>query len=380
MFPVKKHIRLSVVLAVVALSVNLTVSARDYINIVGSSTVYPFAKIVAERFAESTNFKAPEIESTGSGNGLALFCSGVGSPYPDIANSSRRIKLTELKNCVNNGVDEIIEVLVGYDGIVLADITGSFHYSLNRMEIFSALAKEVPNPDGCDLEGNPEPHKTCLIANPYKTWKQVNPALPDIKIKVFGPPLDSGTRDAFTELALEGGCRHIDWIADMRSRYKAAQKENNQSLHKYLKKQYKTICHTIREDGHYVEAGENDDMIIKKLLSEPNALGVFGYSFLDHNKGRLQGTSIEGTEPTFNTIANKSYPISRPLYFYFKKAHVNTVPGLRQYVAEFTSEAAWGSKGYLTTEGLIPLSKGQRMEHAYRAANLMNITASDFPY
>jgi phosphate transport system substrate-binding protein len=313
-------------------------ASRDYISIVGSSTVYPFATVVAERFGKTTPNPTPKIESTGSGGGMKLFCSGVGTGHPDITNASRRMKKSEFKKCQAAGVTDIVEVLIGFDGIVLANSVKTKQISLTRKDIFLALAKNVPAPKSMQDQFTTS---QTLVANPYKTWKEVNPALPNVKIEVLGPPPTSGTRDAFAELALEGGCKKIKWI-------KAMKKQD--------KKAYKALCHTIREDGHYIEAGENDNLIVQKLDANPNALGVFGFSFLDQNADKVQGSLIEGQAPSFDTIADKSYPISRPLYFYVKKAHVGVVPGIEGYLAEFTSEKAWGGEGYLAEKGMIPLS------------------------
>ena len=306
-------------------------SARDYISIVGSSTVYPFATVVAEQFGKTTKFKTPTIESTGSGGGLKLFCAGVGVEHPDITNASRAIKSSECKTCFDNGVKEIIEVKVGYDGIVVANSKKAPAMKLSRKDIFLALAKDVPDPKGGEK----------LVPNPYKTWKDVNPSLPAKKISVLGPPPTSGTRDAFVELAMEGGAKKFAWI-------KAMKKKD--------KKKYKAICHTVREDGAYVEAGENDNLIVQKLEKNPNALGVFGFSFLEENADKIQGSMIDGMEPEFESIASGDYPVSRPLYFYIKNAHVGVVPGIKEFAAEFLSEDASGEEGYLVDKGLIPLS------------------------
>ncbi len=317
--------------------------ARDQIRIVGSSTVFPFSTAVAERFGKTTDFKTPVVEATGSGGGLKLFCAGVGVQHPDITNSSRRIKASEVKMCAGNGVAEIVEVKIGYDGIVIANSKKSPQYELTLKDLFLALAKDVP-----DGEGK-------LIPNPYKTWKDVNPDLPAAKIEVLGPPPTSGTRDAFVELALEGGCKRFDWI---------------KALSKSDKNQYKAICHTIREDGAYVEAGENDNLIVQKLEANPDALGVFGFSFLDQNSDKVQGSKIEGVEPEFDLIAEGEYPVSRPLYFYVKKAHVGVIPGMAEFLAEFTSDKAWGEEGYLTDKGLIPMPDDERKEWTARAMGL----------
>ena len=314
-------------------------AARDYISIVGSSTVYPFATVVAERFGKTTRFKTPKVEATGSGGGLKLFCAGIGAEHPDITNASRRIKKSEYDRCLNNGVSEIVEVKIGYDGIAVANAKKAPRLSLRLRDLFLALAKEVPDPAGGER----------LVKNPYRTWKAVNPKLPDQKIEVLGPPPTSGTRDAFVELALEGGCKTFPWIAAMKKKDQSA---------------YKRICHTIREDGAYIEAGENDNLIVQKLTANPKALGIFGFSFLDQNLDRVQGSIIEGVTPDFESIADGRYPISRPLYFYVKKAHVEMIPGMRAFIAEFTSERAWGDDGYLSDRGLIPMPTPERRRFA----------------
>jgi len=318
------------------ISTSSSAAGRDYIEIVGSSTVYPFATVVAETFGKKTRFKTPKIESTGSGGGLKLFCSGNGIDTPDITNASRRIKKTEVELCAKNGVNNITEVQVGFDGIAIANAKSGAEFNLSRKEIFLALAKEIPG----EKEGE-------LIKNPNMTWKDVNPDLPDTEIEVLGPPPTSGTRDAFAELALEGGCKKIDWIKAMK---------------KTDKKKYKSICHTVREDGKYIEAGENDNLIVQKLEKNPDALGVFGFSFLDQNSDKVKGAKIDGVEITFENIADGQYPVSRPLYFYVKNDHVGKVPGIAEYIAEFTSEDAWGDDGYLTEKGLIPLAEEKRAE------------------
>ncbi len=328
-------------------------SARDYISIVGSSTVYPFATVVAEQFGKSTRFKTPKIESTGSGGGLKLFCSGLGVEHPDITNSSRRIKLSEVSLCAKNGVAEIVEVKIGYDGIVLANSVNADVVELTRQDIFLALAKQVPDPAGGEQ----------LIENPYEKWSDIREGLPQSEIEVLGPPPTSGTRDAFVELAMEGGCKQFGWIKAMKDSDKYA---------------YKRICHTVREDGRYVEAGENDNLIVQKLEANPAALGIFGFSFLDQNMDKVQGSVIDGVEPTFEAIADGDYPVSRPLYFYVKKAHVGVIPGIEDFVAEFTSDKAWGDEGYLSDKGLIPLPEEERkaMQADARALALLKLAAN----
>ena len=315
-------------------------SSRDYISVVGSSTVYPFATVVAEQFGKSTSFKTPKIESTGSGGGHKLFGAGVGVQFPDITNSSRRIKKSELEKAMKNGVKEIVEVKIGYDGIVIANSKSAPSFHLTRKDLFLALAKDVPATDSLDSDPAGK-----LVPNPYKTWKDVNSSLPNIKIEVLGPPPTSGTRDAFVELAMEGGAKKITWI---------------KALKKTDKNAYKALCHTIREDGAYIEAGENDNLIVQKLSANKNALGIFGFSFLDQNADKLQGSFVDGVQPKFEAIADGSYPVSRPLFFYVKKAHVQTIPGMKEFLAEFTSEKAWGDEGYLTDKGLIPMPEAER--------------------
>ena len=325
-------------------------SGRDYIYIVGSSTVYPFSTVVAERFGRSTSFKTPKVESTGSGGGLKLFCDGIGVGFPDISNSSRAIKQSEVERCAGNGVAEIVEVKFGYDGIVIANAVGSPAISLSRHDIFLALAKQVPG----DTDG-------VLIDNPHQTWADVNSDLPDIQIEVLGPPPTSGTRDAFVELAMEGGCKSVAWIKALKGTDKAA---------------YKSICHMIREDGAYVEAGENDNLIVQKLQANPDAFGIFGFSFLDQNTDKVKGASIDGIAPTFDLIAAGDYPVSRPLFFYVKKAHVGVIPGLTEFLREFTSERTWGDEGYLSDRGLIPMPLEERGEVAAALRNLTPLTVA----
>jgi phosphate transport system substrate-binding protein len=316
----------------------LAQAGRDYIYIVGSSTVYPFSTVVAERFGRATEFKTPKVESTGSGGGLKLFCDGVGVDYPDITNSSRAIKESEVTRCAANGVNDIVEVKIGYDGIVIANAYAAQELSLTRKDIFLALAKQVPGKNAGEL-----------IDNPNVTWADVNADLPASRIEVLGPPPTSGTRDAFVELAMEGGCKSIDWIRD---------------LEKLDGDRYKSICHTIREDGAFVEAGENDNLIVQKLEANPSAFGIFGFSFLDQNGEKVKGAKVDNVMPTFEEIADGAYPVSRPLYFYVKKAHVDVIPGLRGFLREFTSERAWGEDGYLSERGLIPMPSAERSQVA----------------
>jgi len=322
---------------------------RDSISIVGSSTVYPFATVVAEKFGKAGSFKTPKIESTGTGGGFKLFCGGVGVQHPDMSNASRAIKATEFEACQKNGVTDIVEVKIGYDGIVVANSKKAPALKLTTKDIFLALAKEVPDPKGG--EG--------LVANPYKTWKEVNASLPDVKIEVLGPPPTSGTRDAFLELGMEPGALKFEGL---------------KKLSKDDPKKFQKVFGSIREDGAYVEAGENDNLIVQKLGTNPNALGIFGFSFLDQNTDKLQGSYVDGNPPTFENIASGKYPMSRPLFFYVKKAHVGVIPGIKEYLAEFTSEKAWGKDGYLSEKGLIPLPDAGRKQVADSVKALKALT------
>lgn len=336
--------------AILCFSIGRPVDAaqRDYISIVGSSTVYPFATVVAEQFGKTTKFKTPKIEATGSGGGLKLFCGGIGVRHPDITNASRRIKQSEVQECAKHGVTRITELKIGYDGIVIANSRQSKRMKISSRDLFLALAKDIPAGSG-----------EILAPNPHRTWRDVNPSLPDVKIEVLGPPPTSGTRDAFAELALEGGCRSFGWI-------KAMEKND--------KRKYKAVCHGIREDGAYIEAGENDVLIVRKLEANPDAFGIFGFSFLDQNADKIQGSIVDGVEPTFENIAEGDYPVSRPLYFYVKNAHAEMIPGIREYIAEFTSDKALGPDGYLIDKGLIPMPDAERKKFQENGRKLTNLS------
>ncbi len=325
------------VATVVSIAFLATASERSTINIVGSSTVFPFSTVVAENFGQSSQFKTPKIESTGSGGGMKLFCAGIGVNTPDITNASRRMKIKEFELCNKNGVTDITEVLIGFDGIAIANSKAVKQFELTLKQLFLALAKEVPASDGSEK----------LVPNPYNKWSDIDQSLPSINIEVLGPPPTSGTRDAFAELVLEGGCKQYDWIAAMK---------------KTDKKAYKKLCHTVREDGAYIEAGENDNLIVQKLEANKNALGIFGYSFLEQNTDKVQGSKIEGLEPTFESIASGDYKVSRPLYFYIKNAHIGKIPGIKEYAELFVSEDAVGDDGFLIEKGLIPLAEETREE------------------
>lgn len=322
-----------------------TAHARDQIRVVGSSTVYPFTTRVAEEFGRTTKFPTPIIESTGTGGGFKLFCSGVGVDTPDISNASRAIKKSEVESCTKAGVTGVTEIKIGYDGIVLANSKKSEQMDITLEQLYRALAKDLP--DG----------KGGFAPNPYKTWSEVAPSLPNTRIEVLGPPPTSGTRDAFVELALEGGCKKIDAIA---------------ALEKTDPDKFKAVCHGIREDGAYVEAGENDVLIVRKLEANPAAFGVFGYSFLEQNQDKIQGSKINGVADTYENISSGDYPISRSLFIYVKKPHVGVIPGLQEFVVEFASDKASGPEGYLADKGLIALPDEEREKVQKVAKELPN--------
>ena len=326
-----------------------TVTSRDQINVVGSSTVYPFSTVVAENFGNKTGIKVPKIESTGSGGGMKLFCKGLVTGHPDITNASRRIKKNEFNQCKENGID-VVEIKVGYDGIVIANSKKAKLLNLTKRQIFLALAKQVP-------EGNKEGGS--LVDNPNKKWSDIDPNLPNKKIEVLGPPPTSGTRDAFNELAIEGGCKTFPKL-------KAIKKQD--------KKKYKAICRAVREDGAFIEAGENDNLIVQKLVENENAFGVFGFSFLIENEDKIQGSTVDGMAPTMETIADKSYGVSRPLYFYVKLAHVDVIPGIREFLAEYTSDDSWGPGGYLEERGMIPMPENEREFFKKNAEEIIPLT------
>ncbi len=302
-------------------------AARDQIKIVGSSTVFPFSTAVAEAFGKATTFPTPVVESTGSGGGLKLFCAGVGTEHPDITNASRRIKASEFQLCQENGVNEVIESVVGYDGIVVANATNAPQLALTREQLCKALVKGAMDPAPTN-------------------WNEVDPSLPNSKIEVLGPPPTSGTRDAFEELALEEGCEEAGYEGEIE----------------------------VREDGAYVDAGENDNLIVQKIVANPAAVGVFGYSFLEENQDKIQGATINGVVPTFDNILAGDYPLARSLYFYVKKAHVGVVPGIMEYVAEFVSDDASGEFGYLVERGLIPLPEDAHQDNAERVMSQTTLT------
>ena len=316
----------SMLAALVAVFAVASVAEAREIRIVGSSTVYPFTTIVGETFAAEGN-TAPVIESTGTGGGMKLFCAGIGDSHPDFTNASRAIKGSEKEKCAAKGITPL-EMKVGYDGIVFANSKKSGVLEVTPRELFQALAKDVPQENGN------------LVPNTFTHWNQINPKFPATKIEVLGPPPSSGTRDAWVELVMEAGCKTYDWVKAMKKKDKKA---------------YKGICHGIREDGAYVEAGENDNLIIQKLANNPDAFGIFGYSFLDQNADVIQGSPIAGVVPTFDSIADGSYPASRALYVYAKKEHVGVTEGMKEFMELYLSDDIAGADGSLGDAGLIPL-------------------------
>lgn len=320
------------VFAAVLISLFLGVQARAEtpIKVVGSSTVYPFITVVAETFGKTTDFSTPVIESTGTGGGMKLFCNGLGVKHPDLTNASRAIKKSEEELCAKNGVDGVTELKIGFDGIVLANSKDAERYHLTKEQVFLALAKQVPS-------------NGALVDNPYINWSDIDASLPGIKIEVYGPPATSGTRDAFVELVMEPACVDLE-------EFKTAYTD---------KKTRKKTCHLLREDGHYIEAGENDNLIVQKLQNNPDALGIFGYSFLDQNSNAVQGSIISGVEPNFENISSGRYGISRSLYVYVKNAHIKTKAGLKEFVEEIVSDNAAGELGYMSEKGLIPLPEAE---------------------
>ncbi len=320
--------------------------ARDTISIVGSSTVYPFATVVAERFGTKTDFKTPKLESTGSGGGMKLFCQGIGTQHPDITNASRRMKASEYELCQKNGVTDITEFRIGSDGIVIASSKDAQNLELSLEQLFLALGSKVP------VDGK-------WVANPNENWSDVDSSLPNKPIRVMGPPPTSGTRDSFNELALAAGC---DALPEAES---------------LSKDDHKAICESVREDGAFIEAGENDNLIVQKLIGDTDMYGVFGFSFLEENADRLQAATLDGKVPTAEAIAAEEYPVARSLFFYVKQAHVGVIPGIQEFVEEFTSNAAMGQNGYLKSVGLIVPPRDQLMTLMDKAENMPKLALEE---
>lgn len=317
-------------------------SLDERLTLAGSSTVAPFATTAAEFFGATSVFSTPVVETTGTGGGMKLFCSGVSETTPSIATASRRIKPSEVDLCKNNGVNDIIELKIGYDGIVLIDSVDGPSFDLTRNQMFLALAKDTPTETGG------------LRANPYERWSEIDPALPDIRIEVFGPPPTSGTRDAFAELVLEAGARSFDTLNQM-----AALDPNTFTI----------VAHTIRTDGAWIDAGENDTQIIQGLVRNPEALGVVGFSYLDQSGDRVKAAPVDGVEPSFDNIASGRYGVSRSLYFYVKADHLDMMVSLEPFLQSVLSDAAMGTDGYLVLKGLIPLPAAERLAMLERLAD-----------
>jgi phosphate transport system substrate-binding protein len=314
--------------------------SREQIRVVGSSTVYPFTTSVAENFARATEFQAPLVESTGTGGGFQLFCQGVGQQHPDINDASRAITPSEQELCGQNGVESITEIQIGNDGIVLAADKQADQLDVTRAQLWQALAAN-PVQDGEIQDGNP-----------YQSWSDIDPSLPDQQIQVFGPPPTSGTRDAFVELAMEAGCAEFAAVEELDEERKAE------------------VCSAMRTDGGFIEAGENDNVIVQRLQSQPGARGIFGYSFYDSNRDALQVASINGSQPTAEAIGNDEYPLARPLFIYVKDQHVGVIPGLAEFLTYYTSTEVWGPNGFLIEQGLIPMTEEKRNEVAQKVEDL----------
>lgn len=331
-------------LAVAAVCTAGPALARDQLKLVGSSTVYPYSQAVAEEFGKKTGNKAPVVESTGTGGGMKIFCQGVGEANPDVTGASRAMKKSEWVLCEKNGVSDITEIQIGYDGLSLAQSKSGRPIDLTKEQLFLALASEVPDGDK-------------LVPNTNKKWSDISKDLPDVAITVYGPPPTSGTRDAFVELAMHQGCKSLDYF----------KKKKGELDKKGFKALVKEKCTPMRQDGPFIEAGENDNLIVQRLDADPNAVGIFGYSFLYENQDKLQGVKIAGVEPGFETIADGSYALSRPLFFYIKNAHRKVIPGMNEFIVEYTSDEAMGPEGYLNERGLVVLSDDMLKEMQDRA-------------
>jgi phosphate transport system substrate-binding protein len=339
-------------LAVVALSTASPALARDQIKVVGSSTVFPYSQAVAEEFAKKSGKKPPVVESTGTGGGMKIFCQGVGEGNPDVTGASRAMKKSEFELCTKNGVTDITEIQFGYDGLSLAQSKKGNPMDLTEAQIFLALSAEVPEGDK-------------LVKNPYKKWSDIDKGLPDVVITVYGPPPTSGTRDAFVELAMHDGCKALDYFKKQKE---TLSKEDFETV-------LKDKCTPMRQDGPFIEAGENDNLIVQRIEADPNAVGIFGYSFLYENQDKLQAVKVAGKEPNFENIADGSYDIARPLFFYIKNAHRNVIPGLNDFVMEYTSDEAMGPDGYLHERGLVTLAPDVLKEMQERAKKAEKMAA-----
>ena len=321
-----KTIRNSLLSVLVLAATPVVSQARDQIQIVGSSTVYPFSTLVAERFGSNGKFKTPVVESTGTGGGMKLFCNGVGASHPDVSNASRAMKSSERKNCAENGVKDIIEVSFGNDGIAFASDISNKPINFTLKQLWTAMAEHGPKPE---------------------KWSDIDKSLPDTKISILVPPPTSGTRDAWNDKVMKGGCPAE------------------------LKKKDKKACKIMREDGAVVEAGENDALIVQKLGANPKIFGIFGFSYLENNSDKIQAATIEGVDISLESIQSYKYPVARPLFFYVKKAHVGVIPGLKEFLNAFANEKAIGDEGYLVDAGLVPLDEGQRAKLRKVAKNMV---------
>lgn len=333
----------------ISMSHGIATADDQRISVVGSSTVYPFAKMVADQFSMMTGHDLPLEESIGTAEGFRLFCTGIGNAHPDVANASRRIKRSEMESCMANGVGDIVEIKIGYDGITVANAKDAPFFNLSHRHLFLALAKTVP-------------YSGVLVANPYRKWMEISLTLPSFEIHVFGPPSTSGTRDSFIKLVLEKACSGFPEI---------------QALKEHSPERYKEVCSTLRSDGVYIDSGENDYLIVEKLDADPSALGIFGFSFLDRNRDRIKGSGIAGIRPEFSSIVSGQYSLVRPLYMYVKKERVGKVPGLREYIDEFTNEWSLGPDSYLAEEGLVPLPREERKKNSYIAKKLKPLSIDD---
>lgn len=339
-----KFVALTAVAGIAGAVVATPALARDQLKIVGSSTVFPYTQAVAEEYSKKTGKKPPVVESTGTGGGMKIFCQGVGAKHPDITGASRAMKKSEFELCKKNGVTNITEIQVGFDGLSVSNSRKGKALNLTLDQVYLALSAEIPQGDK-------------LVANPHKKWSDIDKSLPAVDIVAYGPPPTSGTRDAFVELAMHAGCKKLDY-------FKAQKKSLDK---KAFKKLIKAKCTPMRQDGPFIEAGENDNLIVQRLEADPNAVGIFGYSFLYENLDKLQAVQINGVEPTFDTIGDKSYPVSRPLFFYVKNDHRKVIPGMNDFLNEYTSSGSMGQDGYLTERGLVVLSDAQLKEMQARA-------------
>jgi phosphate transport system substrate-binding protein len=329
------------------LIITSTAQARDTLSLAGSSTVLPFARIIAEQLGKNPNFKTPVVESGGSSVGKKGVCDGVGTKFIDIGNASSRMKAKELAYCEKNGV-KLTEIKVGYDGIVVANSKKGVPLNISKADLGKALTAEIP------MDGK-------WVKNPYKKWSEINSALPDIAIRVYGPPTTSGTRASYAEMVNQKGYCAKDKEA------KAA------SIARGDKKGKK--CRAMRTDGVFIEAGEQDNLIVQKLNEDTSSYGIFGFSYLDQNSDTLQGAVISKTAPTFENIAGNNYSVSRALYYYVKHQHIGVVPGMKEYMIEWTKH--WGDDGVLSDAGMIPMPKSERAKYKSAMTSLPVLSAAD---